>query len=70
MTQAAVAPDLHQPLDVLAALAPQVTLDDVVAVDDVAELGDLVVREVADLAVRLDPELRRGSRCDVGRPIP
>src|SRR4051812_5349981 len=57
MADPAVATNLHQPLDVLAALAPQIALDDVVAVDDVAELGDLLVREVADLAVRLDPDL-------------
>src|SRR4051812_49861645 len=56
MAKAAVAADLHQALDVLAALATQVALDDVVAVDDVAELRDLVIGEVADLAVRLDAE--------------
>src|SRR4051795_7767456 len=38
VAQAAVAPDLHQPFDVLAALATQIALDHVVTVDDVAEL--------------------------------
>jgi hypothetical protein len=38
VAQAAVATDLHQALDVLGALAAQIALDDVVAVDDVAEL--------------------------------
>src|SRR3954447_1081124 len=57
VAQPAVAADLHQALDVLRTLAAQVALDDVVAVDQVAELGDLVVGEVAHLAVRLDAEL-------------
>src|SRR5690349_1462029 len=35
----------------------QVALDDVIAIDQVAELRDLVVGEVAHLAVGLDAEL-------------
>src|SRR3954463_279236 len=66
VAQAAVAADLHQALDVLRALAAQVTLDHVVTVDDVAQLRHLVVREVPDLAVRLDPEL--GEDLVRGRP--
>src|SRR3954447_11693384 len=57
VAQAAVAADLHQALDVLRALAAQVALDREVVVDQVAELGDLVVREIADVGVRPDPGL-------------
>jgi hypothetical protein len=44
VAQAAVAADLHQALDGLGALAAEVALNGVVAVDQVAELRDLVVR--------------------------
>src|SRR3954451_9143812 len=68
MAQAAVAADLHQALDVLGPLAPQVTLDDQVVVDRVAELRDLVVGQVTDVGVRADPqlgqELGRGGLTD------
>src|SRR4051812_17365616 len=57
VAQAAVAADLHQPLDVLRALAPQIALDGEVAIDRVAQLADLVLGEVADIGVRGDPEL-------------
>src|SRR3712207_763623 len=57
MAQAAVAADLHQALDVLGALAPQIALDREVGVDEVAELRDLVLGEVADVGVRADAEL-------------
>src|ERR1044072_1864645 len=56
MTHPAIAADLHEALDVLRALATQVALDREV-VDRVAQLGDLVLGEIADLAVRLDPRL-------------
>src|SRR3954447_20399561 len=56
MAQAAVGADLHQALDVLGALAAQIALDRHV-VDGVAQLGDLVVREVADVGVRRDAQL-------------
>jgi hypothetical protein len=52
-----IATDLHQALDVLAALTPQIALNDEIAIDDVTELGDLIVREIADLPIRLDPKL-------------
>ena len=57
VAQAAVAADLHQPLDVLAALAAQVTLDLELRVDVVAELRDLFVGEILDLRVRVEAEL-------------
>src|SRR4051812_46175109 len=56
VAQAAVGADLHQALDVLRALAAQVALDGD-AVDRVAQARDLVLGEVADLAVRLDRRL-------------
>src|ERR1044072_9038417 len=54
MTHPAIAADLHQALDVLRALATQIDLDGEV-VDRVAELGNLVLGEIANLAVGLDP---------------
>src|SRR3954471_6214473 len=57
VTDSAVAADLHQALDGLRALAPQIALDDVLGVDQVAQLGDLVIGQVAHGAVRLDAEL-------------
>jgi hypothetical protein len=70
-----VGADLAEPLDRLLPLAAQVALDGEVLVDVVAELRDLVVREVTDLRVRRDPELardvvrgRRADAEDVGQP--
>src|SRR5579863_1403689 len=57
VAHAAVAADLLQALDVLRALASQVTLDDDGVVDEVAQLHDLFLGEIADLAIRLDPDL-------------
>ena len=68
MAQAPVAADLLQALDVLRALAPQVALDGQALVDRVAELGDLVLGEVADCTVGVDAELRE-KLVDVERPI-
>ncbi len=70
MAQAAVAADLLQALDVLRALAPQVALDGQLVVDRVAQLGDLVLGEVADVGVRVDADLLRGPCWTVERPIP
>src|SRR5215210_2026082 len=52
----AVAADLHQALDGLGALAAEVALNGVVAIDQIAKLRDLVVGQVADVGVRADPE--------------
>src|SRR6266536_4696487 len=52
----AVAPDLHQTLDVQRALAPEVPLDGEV-LDGVAQAGDLVLGEVADVGVTVDLRL-------------
>src|SRR4051794_124971 len=73
MTDPAIAADLHQALDVLRALAAQVTLDREV-VDRLAQPGDLVLGEVAHLAVRFDVRLaqdlvggRAADAVDVGQ---
>src|SRR5688500_12281563 len=57
MAEAPVGADLHQALDVLGALTAEVTLHREVGVDEVAELDDLVVREVPDVRVGIDPRL-------------
>src|SRR5690606_15918459 len=46
MTQAAIAAEIHQPLDVHRHLAPQIALDHVVAVDRLADLQHLSVGEL------------------------
>src|SRR5262245_40854333 len=46
VAQAAVAAEIHQPLDVQLNFAPQITLDHVVAVDDFADLERLRVGEL------------------------
>ena len=48
VAQAAVAAEVHQPLDVHRDLAAQVALDDVVAIDRLADLQHLGVGELAD----------------------
>src|SRR5690348_10161670 len=50
---AAVAVDLHQPRDVLPHFTPEVTFDDVVLVDVIANLDDVVVRQFAGARVRV-----------------
>ena len=57
MADAAVAADLHQALDVLGVLAAQVALDGEVALDEVADLDDLVLGEIADQRVGVDAGL-------------
>src|SRR3954454_18675002 len=65
---AAVGADLLQALDALGSLAAQVALDREVAVDALAQTGDLVLGEVPDVGVRRDlglvEDLRRGGRAD------
>src|SRR5665647_1679209 len=54
VADALVAADVHEPLDVLRALAPQIALDRDVAGDRVAQPHDLFFGEVADLGVGVD----------------
>src|SRR3984885_9306397 len=65
MTQAAVAAEIHQPLDVDAGLATKIALDDVVAVDHFADLQDLLIAQLADAAILGDLHLLD----DVGRAL-
>src|ERR1700761_2619781 len=51
MTQAAIAAEVHQPLDVDAGLATKIALDDVVAVDHFTDLEHFGVAELADAAI-------------------
>jgi hypothetical protein len=75
VADAAVGADLGEALDRLLPVTAEVTLDLEVRVDVVAELRDLFVRQVLDLRVRVEAELRgdlaRGRLADpvdVGQP--
>src|SRR6185295_6052759 len=64
MTDAAIAADLHQPLDVLADLLAQVALHPALVLDHLAEAARLVLGQVLDLG-----DLRHlGLGADVARP--
>jgi hypothetical protein len=56
MAQPLVGPDLHQPLDVLGTLAPEISLHEQVF-DLIAQLAHLVVGQILDVGVRVDPGL-------------
>jgi hypothetical protein len=57
MTEAAVAADLHQALDVLPDLTAEVTFYLQVAVDELAEPHNLFFGKVADAGIGVDPGL-------------
>src|SRR3990170_1964793 len=57
MAQAAVAAEVHQPLDIHGDVAPEVAFDHVVAVDNLADLHDLRLGQLADPALRRDSDL-------------
>src|SRR5436309_2692811 len=57
MTQAAIAAEVHQTLDVDADFATQVALDEIVAVDHFANLKHLGVTELIDATIRGDLHL-------------
>src|SRR5262245_19557892 len=52
MTQAAIAAEVHQPLDVDAGLATKIAFDDVVAVNHFTDLQDFSVAELTDATVQ------------------
>src|SRR5262249_42119655 len=54
VTQAAIAAQIHQALDVHRHFAAQVAFDQIVAVDGFADLDDLGLGQVADAARRVD----------------
>src|ERR1700704_5654707 len=51
MTQAAIAAEVHQTLDVHAGLAAQVALDHIVAVDDFTNLKHFLIAQLGDAAI-------------------
>src|SRR4051794_33425652 len=55
--EAAVAGEVHQPLDVHRGLAPEVALDLVVLVDRLADVADFLVGQVLDPFLARDSEL-------------
>src|SRR3954447_11615198 len=72
VAKSAIGADLRQPLDVLRAVPPKVTLD-LLGLDGLAKLHDLVVGQVLDVGIRinaclLDDLARRGGAdpVDVG----
>src|SRR5580693_3801743 len=65
MTQAAIAAEIHQPLDVDAGLATKIALDDIVAVDHFADLEHFGVAQLADAAIQRDLRLLH----DLGRAL-
>src|SRR4051794_24271262 len=74
MAQAAVGADLHQPFDVLGALAPQVALD-LAVLDRLTQADDLVLGQVLRLGLSIDFGLgedflrrRTADPEDVGEP--
>ena len=57
MTQAAIAAEVHQALDVHRDFAAQIALDEIVAVDGLADLQDFGVGELVDAALGGDADL-------------
>jgi hypothetical protein len=57
VTEASVAADLHQTLDVLPDLTAEVTFNLQIAVDELAQPHNLFFREVTDASVRIDAGL-------------
>ena len=55
MPQPTIAAEIHQPLDVHRDFAPQVTFDDIVAVDDFADLQYLLILTPAMRATAISP---------------
>src|SRR3954454_6166792 len=54
VAKSAIGADLRQPLDVLRAIPAKVTLD-LLGLDGLAKLHDLVVGQILDVGVRIDP---------------
>lgn len=54
MPQSPIAPNLNKALDIEVDLASKVSLDHVVAVDVIPDLGDFLVQKVLDSNIRLD----------------
>src|ERR1700753_2145962 len=65
MTQATIAAEVHQTLDVHADFATKIALGQIVAVDPFADLPHFLVGQLADPTVRRNPDLLD----DVGRVL-
>src|SRR6202000_3197322 len=63
VTQAAIAAQVHQALDVHRDFAAQITFDEIVAVDHFADLDGFGFGEVMDTAVRRDADLLHNLAC-------
>src|SRR6185312_1020465 len=57
VTQAAIAPQIHQALDVHRHIAAKITLHQIIAIDDFADLNDLGFGQIAHAARRIDTQL-------------
>src|SRR5213592_2767491 len=57
MTQAAIAAEVHQTLDVDAGLTAKIAFDQIVAVDHFADLQDFLVAQLADATILRDLHL-------------
>ena len=57
MTQAAIAGEIHQPLDVHRGLATKITFDGMLGVDRLTKVQHLLIGQVLDAAGRLDAKL-------------
>src|SRR5215472_4485816 len=57
MTQAAIAAEIHQPLDIDAGLTTEIALDDVVAIDHFADLQDFRIAQLGDATIQRDLHL-------------
>src|SRR6185312_6270051 len=57
MTQAAIAAEVHQTLDVDTGLAAKIALDEIVTVDHFADLQDFLVAQLADATILRDLHL-------------
>src|SRR6476619_2974782 len=57
MSQAAIAAEVHQPLDVDADLTTEIAFDHIVAVDHFADLQHFLVAQLADATIRGDLHL-------------
>src|ERR1700744_3092086 len=58
VTQAAIATQVHQTLDVHRHIAAQIALNQIVAVDDFADLDGFGFRQIANATGRIDAQLR------------
>src|SRR5258708_29417022 len=63
MTQAAIAAEIHQPLDVHAGFTTQITFDEIVAIDHFTNLQPFLIAQLRDAAISRNLDLLD----DVGR---